>query len=215
MGGSMRYRIAVVGVAVLAAGTLAACGGGSEPEAAPSRTVLVPGRPGEPNQTQVAGPSKAAEPTAAEVGFVQMMIPHHEQALEMSGLAPSRASDERVRSLASRIDAAQKVEIKTMRSWLKENAKAVLKAHGRNHGAQHSTMAGMATPEQLKQLRDARGGAFDELYLKLMITHHQGAITMAKDVLDKGTDVTVQQMARDVQSTQLAEIDRMRDLLAS
>ncbi|WP_021591895.1 DUF305 domain-containing protein [Actinomadura welshii] len=211
----MRHRIAVVGVAVaMAACTLAACSGDADPEAAPSRSVLVPGRPGEPNKTQVAGPRKAAPPTAAEVGFVQMMIPHHAQALEMSALAPSRASDQRVRSLASRIDAAQKVEIETMRSWLKQNAEAVLKANGRNHGA-HTGMAGMATPEQLKQLRDARGGTFDELYLKLMITHHQGALTMAKDVLDKGTDVTVQQMARDVQSTQLAEIDRMNDLLAS
>ncbi|NDU73864.1 DUF305 domain-containing protein [Actinomadura sp. DSM 109109] len=210
----MRQRIAVVGVAVaMAAGTLAACGGGG-PEAAPSRSVLVPGRPGEPNRTEVAGPREAAAPTAAEVGFVQMMIPHHAQALEMSSLAPSRASDARVRSLASRIDTAQKVEIGTMRSWLKQNADAVLKAHGRNHGAQHTGMPGMATPEQLARLKDARGGAFDDLYLRLMIAHHQGALTMAKDVLDKGTDVTVQQMARDVQSTQLAEINRMRDLLA-
>jgi uncharacterized protein (DUF305 family) len=211
----MRHRITVVGVAVaMAAGTLAACGGDAEPEAAPSRTVLVPGRPGEPNKTQVAGPRKATPPTAAEVGFVQMMIPHHAQALEMSALAPARASDQRVRSLASRIDAAQKVEIEAMRSWLKQNAEAVLKAHGRNHGAQHTGMPGMATSGQLEQLRGARGGAFDELYLRLMITHHQGALTMVKDVLDKGTDVTVQQMARDVQSTQLAEINRMRDLLA-
>lgn len=209
----MRHRIAVAGAAVaMAAGALAGCGGGDEHEAAPSRTVLVPGRPGEPNKTEVAGPRKPAPPTAAEVRFVQMMIPHHEQALEMSALAPSRASDERVRSLASRIDAAQKVEIAAMRSWLKENPKAVLKAHGRNH--RHGGMAGMATPEQLERLRDARGAAFDKLYLTLMITHHQGALTMVKDVLDKGTDVTVQEMARDVRSTQMAEIGRMRGLLA-
>ncbi|GGV18623.1 lipoprotein [Actinomadura cremea] len=210
----MRHRIAVAGTAVaMAVGVLAGCGGEDEPEAAPSRTVLVPGRPGEPNRTEVAGPSKAAPPTAAEVGFVQMMIPHHAQALEMSELAPDRASDERVRSLASRIDAAQKVEIRMMRSWLDENPKAVLEAHGRNHGA-HTGMPGMATPEQLERLRGARGAAFDELYLKLMITHHQGALTMVDDVLDKGTDIPVQELARDVQSTQAAEIGRMRELLA-
>ncbi|TDC78519.1 DUF305 domain-containing protein [Actinomadura sp. 7K507] len=210
----MRHRIAVTGaVVVMAAGVLAGCGGGDEPEAAPSESVLVPGRPGEPNKTELKGPSKPAEPTAAEVRFIQMMIPHHAQALEMSALAPDRASDGQVRSLAERIDAAQKVEIAAMKSWLEKNPKAVLKAHGENHGA-HGTggMAGMATPEQLKQLRDARGAAFDELYLKLMITHHQGAITMVKDVVDKGTDVTVQEMARDVESTQLAEIGRMRQL---
>lgn len=211
----MRHRLVVVcAVVLLVAGAVAFFGGEDEPEAAPPRTVLVPDRPGEPNETRVAGPREAAPPTAAEVRFVQMMIPHHAQALEMSGLAPSRASDERVRSLASRIEAAQKVEIDVMRSWLDENPEAVLKAHGEGHGGRHTTgMAGMATPEQLERLRGASGAAFDELFLKLMITHHEGAITMVDDVLDKGTDVTVQEMARDVQSTQAAEIERMRGLL--
>lgn len=213
----MRNRVAMAIAAVAAvagaAGALSGCSSEDGPQAAPSKTVLVPGRPGEPNKTQVAGPRERKDPTAEEVGFVQMMIPHHAQALEMSALAPDRASDGRVKALASRVDAAQKVEIETMRSWLKQNPNAVLKAHGRNHGGNHADMPGMATPEQLKELREARGEAFDRLYLKLMITHHEGALTMAKDVLDKGTDVTVQQMARDVQSTQMAEIGRMKDIL--
>ncbi|TDC58636.1 DUF305 domain-containing protein [Actinomadura sp. KC345] len=210
----MLHRIAVTGAAaVVAAGVLAGCGGGDEPEAAPSRSVLVPGRPGEPNKTELKGPRKPSEPTAAEVRFMQMMIPHHAQALEMSRLAPERASDEQVRALADRIDTAQKVEIAAMKSWLEKNPKAVLKAHGENHGGHQGGMAGMATPEQLKQLREARGAAFDKLYLTLMITHHQGALTMVKDVVDKGSDVTVQQMARDVESGQSAEIGRMRALL--
>lgn len=217
----MRHRLTVAGtmaaavagaVVALLAGTLTGCGGDDEPQAAPSRTVLVPGRPGEPNTTKLAGPTKAAPPTAAEVGFVQMMVPHHAQALEMSSLAPDRAADARVRSLASRIAAAQKAEVGAMRSWLEQNPEAVLKAHGRNHGA-HAAMPGMASPEQLRQLRAARGAAFDRLYLTLMIAHHRGALTMVKDVLGKGTDVTVQEMARDVQATQNAEIGRMRALL--
>ncbi|QFG26182.1 DUF305 domain-containing protein [Actinomadura sp. WMMB 499] len=211
----MRHRITVAGMAVvLAAGVLAACGGVDEPEAAPPRTVLVPGRPGEANRTEVAGPREAAQPTADEVEFVQMMIPHHAQALEMSRLAPDRAFDERVRSLASRIDVSQKAEIAMMKSWLDENPKAVLEAHGENHGGRHADMPGMATPEQMERLEEARGAAFDELYLTLMITHHQGALTMVDDVLDKGTDVPIQQLARDVQSGQAAEIGRMRELLA-
>ena len=211
----MRHRILVVGVAaVVAATALAGCGNDDEPEAAPSRSVLVPGRPGEPNATRLAGPRKAAAPTAAEVRFVQMMIPHHAQAVEMSALAPSRASATRVRSLASRINTAQKVEIAVMQSWLKQNSEAIVKAHGRAHGTQHTSMPGAATAEQLKQLRAARAVVFDKLYLTLMISHHQGALTMAKDVLDQGTDVTVQEMARDVQVTQMAEISRMRGLLA-
>ncbi|QXJ19680.1 DUF305 domain-containing protein [Actinomadura graeca] len=210
----MRHRIAVAGVAVaMAAGGLAGCGGDDGHRAAPSRTVLVPGRPGEPNKTRVEGPRKAAPPTAAEVAFVQMMIPHHAQALEMSALAPSRASDRRVRALASRIGAAQKVEIAVMRSWLQQHSEAILKAHGRDHRA-HAGMPGMATKEQLGRLRDARAAAFDKLYLTLMITHHQGALTMVRNVLDRGTDVAVQEMARDVQSTQTAEIGRMKGLLA-
>ncbi|TDB92658.1 DUF305 domain-containing protein [Actinomadura sp. 7K534] len=211
----MRNRVAVAITAVaMAAGVLSGCSSDGGTEAAPSKTVLVPGRPGEPNKTRVAGPSKPAEPTAAEVEFVQMMIPHHAQALEMSALAPDRAASEKVRSLASRIETAQKVEIAAMRSWLKQHPNAVLKAHGRNHGGQHADMPGMATPDQLKRLREAEGEAFDKLYLDLMIIHHQGALTMVKDVLYKGTDVTVQQLARDVESTQLAEIGRMKDILA-
>ncbi|WP_030171544.1 DUF305 domain-containing protein [Spirillospora albida] len=209
----MRHRIAVAAaVVVTAAGVLAGCGGGDEPAAAPSKTVLVPGRPGEPNKTRLAGPRKAAPPTTAEVRFVQMMIPHHAQALEMSGLAPDRASSGQVRSLAARIGAAQKVEIAAMRSWLDQNPKAVLKAQG-GHGARHAAMPGMVTEQQLERLRAARGAEFDRLYLTLMIAHHRGAVTMAKDVLDRGTDVTVQALARDVQSTQLAEIGRMQGLL--
>lgn len=210
----MRHRIAVAAAAIaMAAGTLTGCGGEDGPDAAPSRTVLVPGRPGEPNKTQVAGPRKAPEPTAAEVGFVQMMIPHHAQALEMSALAPGRASSGKVRSLADRIETAQRLEIAAMKSWLDQNPKAVLKAQG-HHRARHTAMPGMASKQQLEQLIAAHGAEFDRLYLTLMITHHQGALTMAKDVLDKGTDVTVQALARDVQSTQLAEISRMQTLLA-
>ncbi len=75
-------------------------------------------------------------------------------------------------------------------------------------------MPGMATPEQMRRLRAARGAEFDRLFLTLMITHHQGALTMVKDVLGKGTDVLIQDLALDVRASQQAEINRMRALAA-
>ncbi|KAB2345566.1 DUF305 domain-containing protein [Actinomadura rudentiformis] len=219
----MRQRIAVVATAMaLAACGLAGCSGGDDkkPDTGQKATVLQPGRPGEPNKTAVIGPSPAKPPTDAEVRFVQMMIPHHQQAVEMSVLAPGQASSAQVKALADRIDKGQAGEISVMQSWLKSVGKSTAGTgtgggHGGHGGKKdpHAGMPGMATPEQMTQLREAKGAAFDKLYLQLMIVHHQGALTMVKDVLDRGTNVTVQQMARDVQSTQLAEINRMKDLM--
>ncbi|MFC9974861.1 DUF305 domain-containing protein [Spirillospora sp. NPDC127200] len=222
----MRHRIAGTALAALAAaGLLGGCGGDEPKDArpAPTATVLQPGRPGEPNKVVTVGPAGSQAPTEAEVRFVRMMIPHHEQAQAMSVLAPGQAADPGVKAMAARIDAAQGVEISAMQSWLRTRGKAAKggpSGHA-GHGApaatatardEHANMPGMATPQQMEQLRAARGAAFDRLYLELMITHHQGALTMVKEVLDRGTDPVVQELARDVQSGQLAEIGRMRAL---
>ncbi|MEW2352820.1 DUF305 domain-containing protein [Spirillospora sp. NPDC029432] len=219
----MRQRIWAAAMApVLVMGVLAGCSGEPEGKAAPSATVLQPGRPGEPNKTAVKGPATPAPPTEAEIRFVEMMIPHHQQALEMSVLAPGQAKSAQVKSLAERIKAGQGAEIGAMRAWLGRNGRASTSGHG-GHGAHgkpsagagdHAGMPGMATPEQMARLKAARGAEFDRLFLTLMITHHQGALTMAEGALDKGTDVVVQELARDVQSGQQAEINRMRALLA-
>jgi uncharacterized protein (DUF305 family) len=212
-------------VVALVGGLMAGCSGGGEDEkaAAPKATVIAPGRPGEPNRTVTAGPTSAKPPTAAEVTFVQMMIPHHQQALEMSVLAPEQASDAKVKALAERIDVSQGAEISAMQSWLRRHAVDGQGAGGHGghggHGApsaapSHAGMPGMATPEEMARLQAAQGEEFDRLYLNLMIKHHEGALTMAREVLSKtGTDVTVQQLAKDVLTTQQAEIVRMRDLL--
>ncbi|MFI0354744.1 DUF305 domain-containing protein [Actinomadura sp. 9N407] len=218
----MRQRIMpVVMVPVLVAGVLAGCGGGDEDDgAAPESTVLVPGRPGEPNKTAVKGPATPAPPTAAEIRFMEMMIPHHRQAVEMAALAPAQAEGAQVKSLAERIKGGQQAEISAMQAWLAKNERPSAGGHGGHgtpsasaSGGSHAGMAGMATPEQMARLKAAEGGAFDRLFLTLMITHHQGALTMVKDVLDKGTDVVVQETARDVEAGQQVEIDRMRALL--
>lgn len=209
----MRRRI-VIGAMVtfVAIGGLTACSGDDGERAVPKSTVLRPGAPGEPNQTVVAGPRPPARPTAAEVTFVQMMIPHHEQALEMADLVPKQGDNPKVKALADRINITQKADIAAMKAWLRDHPKDVLK-NSKGHGS-HTNMPGMATPEQMSRLRSARGAGFDRLFLTLMIPHHEGALTMAKDVLTRGSDVTVQGLAREVLSSQNPEIIRMRDLLA-
>ncbi|MBX7266644.1 DUF305 domain-containing protein [Micromonospora sp. Llam7] len=173
--------------------------------------VIVPGRPGE----------EAAERDAAEVRddssprynsldtwFVRMMISHHQQALEMAGLATDRAAAAQVRALAERIRASQGPEIGVLRAWLTARGLA-----GEVDGHDHTTMRGMHSPEAMRRLADARGADFDRLFLQMMTEHHEGAVVMATDVLKVGLDLTVEQFATSVATEQAVEIARMRDIL--
>jgi uncharacterized protein (DUF305 family) len=120
-----------------------------------------------------------------------MMIEHHTQALELTELAPARAESARLKALAERISAAQGPEIGAMRAWLKEYDQPE-----KSDDHTHSAMPGMATEAQLKKLRAAKGRAFDELFLTLMITHHEGAITMATDVKGQGNNIRIEEDGR-------------------
>ena len=141
------------------------------------------------------------------------MIPHHRQALEMAGLVPDRAADPRCRPLADRIAAAQQPEIAVMSSWLRALGREVPAGH--SHAGASPGAYGMATPEQLQPAAARRAaGAFDVLFLRLMITHHEGAVRMAGEELRAGTDRTMLAMAQDIMDGQRIEINRMRDLLA-
>ncbi|TGN81986.1 DUF305 domain-containing protein [Streptomyces bauhiniae] len=184
-------------------------GANSAPHSGPS--VIAPGKPGEANRTMSA--EDAAEqreddnsPNAADRSYARMMIVHHTQALTMTELAPKRAESTQVKRIAERISAAQGPEISAMKGWLTTNAKG-----GTAHD--HGTMPGMATEAQLTELRAARGKAFDQLFLKLMIAHHEGAITMATDVKAQGNNIQIEEMADDVIAQQTSEIVRMRDML--
>lgn len=199
----------------LALSALTGCDSGSDAKSsAPSgSSVIVPGRPGEVNRTLSA--ADAAEqraeddsPNSADVAYARMMIRHHTQALEMTELAPRQAESTQVKRLAARIAAAQGPEITAMRGWLKTHGKA---ENADDHD--HEAMPGMATEAPLKKLRAAEGKAFDELFLTLMITHHEGAITMATDVKAQGNNILVEEMADDVIAQQTSEITRMRSLL--
>jgi uncharacterized protein (DUF305 family) len=139
-----------------------------------------------------------------------MMIPHHRQAVEMAALAPDRAADARIRAVADRIRAAQGPEIGLLRGWLSARG---LPAEVPGHD--HGTMHGMQSPEALRQLAAARGAEFDRLFVRMMTAHHEGAVTMATDLLKVGTDQTMQEFANSVATEQSVEIDRMRELVAS
>ncbi|NYI99354.1 uncharacterized protein (DUF305 family) [Nocardioides thalensis] len=191
-----------------------------EPQAdSSSPKVIQPGAPGEDAST--VGADETVDQGGAahdDVAFMQMMIPHHAQALAMSKLAPSRASSPEVKAMARRILAAQRPEIITMAAWLTDRGVAVPKAtddpadydHG-EHG--HDTMHGMLTAAQMRELRAASGREFDRLFLTGMIQHHEGAIAMADAVATGGTDVQVTEIANDIVIGQGAEIGRMRELL--
>ncbi|WP_240981933.1 MULTISPECIES: DUF305 domain-containing protein [unclassified Streptomyces] len=204
-------------LSALAVLALGACESGSDhaaPEPAPTGTaaaVLAPGRPGEPARR--ISPEEAASllpderPNGADFRYVQMMVVHHRQALTMTALAPSRAGSPGVKKVAERIAAAQQPEIGAMEGWLTANGGP------RDQGAHdHHAMPGMATEAQLGRLKAAEGAAFDELFLELMVRHHEGAVTMAAEVLGQGNNIQVEEMANDVIAQQTAEINRMRSL---
>ena len=205
-------------------GATGACGAGSEQKKASGGkdepNVIQPGKPGESAKTvEPNSVSRSEEWNQADVAFMQMMIPHHAQAVQMSKLARSRAEDRRVRILADRIGATQAPEIQAMAAWLEDRNMDVPRAgedpaeydHGQ-HG--HNSMMGMLTPAQMKRLAAARGPQFDRLFLRGMIKHHGGAITMAQQAASDGVDIIAGEMTADVSATQSAEITRMRDLLA-
>ncbi|WP_342285173.1 DUF305 domain-containing protein [Streptomyces sp. CLV115] len=209
-------RSVIVAVAVPAVLALAACDAGNSDSPTKSQagggpSVVAPGKPGEPARTlSTEEAAKAAgddTPNSADHRYVRMMIRHHAQALKLTGLVPSRSGSSSVKRLAERITASQKPEIGAMEGWLTHNGGAK-----RESAHDHSAMPGMATAAQLKQLREADGAAFDKLFLKLMITHHQGAITMATEVLAQGNNVQIEEMAGDVVAQQTVEINRMRTM---
>jgi uncharacterized protein (DUF305 family) len=193
--------------ALLALVTVAGCTG--QPPPADKPGVIVPGLPGEPARTlspEDAG--QAAQKSVfndADVKYVRMMITHHQQAIEMTGLVPSRAARAEVKALASRIADTQGPDIKAMEAWIR---KVDAPRHDMNE-----PMPGMANAGQLAALRAAGGPAFDTLFLQLMIAHHEGAVTMASDLLQTGSDVFVEEMAQDVLVTQQKEIGQMRAML--
>jgi uncharacterized protein (DUF305 family) len=204
---------------------VAACSEESTPEddrTAARSEILQPGRPGEPMETLDPDTTLTAEPASlGDKIFVQMMVPHHAQALDMCELARTRARDEQVVAVARRIKGAQGPEILTLSSWLQSQGVEVPEsmeditgheAHHEHH-RHEMTMPGMLTGREMRELRSARGAEFDRLFLKRMIQHHQGAILMADSELTSGREQMALEMAGEIQAGQSAEIQRLREIL--
>lgn len=147
----------------------------------------------------------------ADVMFAQAMIPHHAQALEMAQLAEGHRAGPEVAELAAQIEAAQDPEIQLMTGWL-NNWDQDVPDLSLDHGAMdHGN--GMMTADQMTALDDASGGAFDRMFLELMIEHHEGAIAMSETELSEGANDEAKDLAQEIIDAQQAEIDKMQELL--
>ena len=164
-----------------------------------------------------AGPAdQAGEHDDADITFVQSMIPHHRQAVEMADLVGGRSRNAGVVDLAARIGAGQQPEIDTMTGWLQEWGAETPADGDAMGGMDHGDMGGsggMMTPEQMQGLVVASGPAFDRMFLEMMTAHHRGAVEMARIELRDGADPDALALARTIVDTQQAEITEMEMLL--
>jgi len=191
----------------------------ASPAAGGAPPIVQPGAPGEASRVisaAAASDLSHVEYTGADIKFMQGMIGHHAQALEMVQLLKTRTANDDMKKLALRIELSQDDEIRMMQGWLQVRGQ---QAPDRNamhmHGA--TLMPGMLTPDEMKQLEEAKGAEFDRLFLEGMIKHHGGALTMVKDLLETpgaAQESDVFAFVSDVEADQRMEIDRMGALLA-
>ena len=185
---------------------LSGCGAFQEPPE-PTRLTAPPETFTEPP----VAPEATPEFTIVDSMFAQMMIPHHQQALEMAALVPERSQAAEVAALAAEIQAAQDPEIDQMRAWLEGwglEADIDLADH-----EEHLGMEGMLTDEEMADLAGASGAQFDRLWVEGMIRHHEGAIVMAETEVASGIHEPSRALAEEIIRAQRAEISRMRAML--
>ena len=180
--------------------------------------VVQPGAPGQPTKTLPSSTRAVLPPNSpADVQFMQGMIMHHAQAVEMTALIESHTENKDLRSLGERISRSQADEINFMKRWLTARGEPTSAAtHHMHTPSHHEMMPGMLTPKQMDALKKAKGKEFDELFLRGMIQHHGGALTMVKQLFDtagSGQDAELFNFASDVDSGQRAEIKVMQTML--
>lgn len=192
--------------------------------------IVQPGAPGEPT-TKLPATTRASLTPLSEkdVEFMQGMIMHHAQAVEMTAMIEERTTNENIRLLGARISQSQSDEIEFMTRWLRNRGRSAEMpmptanggehahhGHGGHNTGGHESMPGMLSPEQMKELAAAKGDEFDRLFLVGMIQHHEGALVMVKDLFETagaGQDAEIFNFSSDVDSGQRAEIKIMRTLL--
>jgi uncharacterized protein (DUF305 family) len=192
--------------------------------------IVQPGAPGEDSRVLSSAAAAIAprEPMEADTKFMQGMIHHHAQAVEMTALMPTRTRNKALLKLGQRISISQTDEIKFMQQWLQERGKAVPADHSQmqhmahmNHAGMDMSsmpmMPGMLTPEQMKELAKSSGSKFDHLFLTGMIQHHTGALIMVDELFAvpaTGQDSQLFDFVTDVDNTQTAEINIMKGMLS-
>ncbi len=183
-----------------------------------SAPIIQPGAPGESSRTlapEAASAIADSSYTVADVKFLQGMIVHHQQAIVMSSLAPKRTNNKTILDLASRIDVSQEDEINFMVSWLQDRGENVPDLNHMHHMHMPMNMVGMATPEQLEDLKNSNGTDFDRLFLQLMIAHHDGALEMVKELkgyVGSTYDPVLNEFVSDLVNDQGVEIERMNSI---
>jgi len=193
--------------------------------------VVQPGAPGQPTRTLPSSTRATLPPRSpADVQFMQGMIMHHAQAVEMTALIESSTQNKELRLLGARISHSQSEEIKFMKRWLETRGEptslpmqnmrgmdmSMPGMAGMNMSNQPMLMPGMLTPKQMEALKNAKGAQFDRLFLTGMIQHHGGALVMVKDLFDTagaGQDAELFNFTTDVDSGQRAEIRIMQNML--
>jgi uncharacterized protein (DUF305 family) len=161
--------------------------------------------------SQPAMTASPAPSNAADMAFVTGMIPHHQQAIQMSGLVPTRSIDPTVIKLASDIAAAQGPEIETMKVFLVQWDAGADTGH--EGGAGGMKMQGMVDDATMAKLASLKGADFDKLFLQSMIGHHEGAIVMANTEIAVGANVDAKTLAKQIVAAQQAEIGQMKQML--
>jgi len=183
-----------------------------------SAPIIQPGAPGESSKElapEAASAIADSSYTVADVKFLQGMIVHHQQAIVMSSLAPKRTNNKTILDLASRIDVSQEDEINFMVSWLQDRGENVPDLNHMHHMNMPMNMVGMATPEQLEDLKNSNGTDFDRLFLQLMIAHHDGALEMVKELkgyVGSTYDPVLNEFVSDLVNDQGVEIERMNSI---
>ncbi len=204
-----RTRITLAGTGIAAALLVAGCGDDSgDTTAAPSTSATgMSDMPGMHHGT----PSSTAAPTRtdftdADVTFLQMMYPHHAQAVDMAKLVPGRTQNQQLVALAANVERAQAPEMQRFTELLSAFGKPAPSAMGHE-------MPGMMSQEEMTALRDATGPEFDRKWLTMMIAHHQGAIDMANTELAQGVNPDARTLAQSISTAQQAEIQQMQAML--